>query len=329
MSLRKKFRGGSSVQEGQALKGSRITASEQTQHRCYVVTAVAPEAADAETALIEVTDEDVATARVEIHATNVDVLEQTLSGGEEVADHGVNHDPSGGRLLVFRQEGLLLVPRLRRRVGDRCLADQLPADLAFVLGERLLVVPVLVVEQGLGRLLGDATNIEKRERERCDENVRVLGGDERLFGERHFGEIRELLLRGVHPEVLDRFLDTEVVLAHDLAGELLARRRLVAAVDHQPCDVRDERGISVDASRDFIGVVADRNPQALIGGIDVAGGDLCPCFHGIAPLLAFLKLSRRRLDLSIRSQNYVLPQFETSFLGPDLRLKKLVSRVIL
>jgi hypothetical protein len=56
---------------------------------------------------------------------------------------------------------------------------------------------------------------------------------------------------------------------------------------------------------------------------------LCPCFHGIAPLLAFLKLSRRRLDLSIRSQNYVLPQFETSFLGPDLRLKKLVSRVIL
>ena len=29
--------------------------------------------------------------------------------------------------------------------------------------------------------------------------------------------------------------------------------------------------------------------------------------------------------MSVRSQNYVLPQFETSFLVPDLRLKKLVS----
>ena len=80
---------------------------------------------------------------VEIDAANVDLLEQTLLSGEKVADHGVNHDPSSRRFLVFREECLLIAPRLRGRVGDRFLADQLPADFALVLGERLLVIPVL------------------------------------------------------------------------------------------------------------------------------------------------------------------------------------------
>ncbi len=100
-------------------------------------------AVDIETKGIEEADIDTTTARAEINATNIDLLEQSLADGEEVADHGVNHDPSSRCFLVFREECLLIVPGLRGRVGDRFLADQNPADFALVLGERLLVIPVL------------------------------------------------------------------------------------------------------------------------------------------------------------------------------------------
>ena len=139
-----------------------------------------------------------------------------------MADDRVDHHLSLRRFLVFREERLLFVPRLVRRVGDRDLADQLPTDLTLVLRERLLVVPGVVV--AVEELALDlAANVEDRHREHGDENVRVLAGRELFLGERNLGEIGELLLRGVNPEVLDRFLDAEEVLAHDGAGLLVGR----------------------------------------------------------------------------------------------------------
>ncbi len=200
--------------QGSLLPGTR---QGDTVNAVVVVPAV-----DKETLGVEAADVDTVTVRVEIDATNVDLLEQTFSSGKEVTDHGVNHNPSSRRFLVFREEGLLIVPCLRGRVGDGFLADQLPADFTLVLGERFFVVPVLRVKQGLvGLLLDDATDVEDRQREYGDENVRVLTGREHFLAERNFGQVGELLLRGVNPEVFDRFLDAEEVLAHNLASELL------------------------------------------------------------------------------------------------------------
>lgn len=234
--------------------------------------AVIPAEADVEPDGIEAADVDTGTARVEIHATNVDVLEQSLPGGEEVADHGVDHDPSGRRLLVFREECLLLVPRLRRRVGDRRLANEVPADLALVLGERLSVVPVLVVEQGLAGLLGDATNVQDREREHRNENVRVLHGHERLFGERYLGEVRELLLRRADPEVLNCFLDAKAVLPHDLAGALLGGRRLVALVETESCYTSGNSLIRQDLFNNPVCLVIESSQQGVDRSLNPSGG---------------------------------------------------------
>lgn len=201
------------------VQGSLLPGTRQAEE---VNAEVVVPAVDVETPGNEVADVDTVTARAEIDATNVDLLEQTFSSGEEVTNHGVNHNPSSRRFLIFREESLLIVPCLRCRVGDGFLADQLPADFTLVLGERLLVVPVLRVKQGLiGLLLDDATDVEDRQREYSDENVRVLAGRKHFLAERNFGQVGELLLRGVNPEVFDRFLDAEEVLAHDLAGELL------------------------------------------------------------------------------------------------------------
>jgi len=150
-----------------------------------------------------------------------------------MADDGVDHHPGSRRLVVLSEEGLLLVPGLAGRVVDRGLADQMPPCLPAILGKRLLVVPVLVVEQALiaGNL---ATDLENREREDGGEDVRVLALLEHRLGERDFGKGGGLLPRWIDPEVPDRFLDAEVVTAHDLAGALLAGRRFETSVPDHP-----------------------------------------------------------------------------------------------
>ena len=183
---------------------------------------VVPTVVDVEPVGIEVADVDTVTVRVEIDATNVDLLEQTLPSSEEVADHGVNHDPSSRRFLIFREECLLIFPCFRGRVGYRFLTDQLPPDFSLVFGEGLFVIPILRVKQRpVGLLLGDTADVEDRQREKCDKNVCVLAGLQHFLAERNFGESGELLLRDINPEVFDRLFDAEEVRAHDLAGELL------------------------------------------------------------------------------------------------------------
>lgn len=199
----------------------------------------APVVADEQTLGTEEAHVDAVAVRDEIRTADVDVLEQTLASDEEVADDRVDHHLSLRRFLVFREERLLFVPRLVRRVGDRDLADQLPTDLAPVLRERLLVVPSIVV--AVEELALDlATNVEDRHREHGDEHVGVLGSRKGLLGVRDLGEKSELLPRGVDPEVLDRFLDAEEVPSHDLAGAHLRGRRLEAAVLDQPHDLDAE-----------------------------------------------------------------------------------------
>lgn len=150
-----------------------------------------------------------------------------------MADDRVDHHSGSWRLLVLGEKGPLLVPGLAGRVVDRGLADQTPLRFSAILGKGLPVVPVLIVEQLL--VAGDlAADLENREWEDGDENMRVLTFLKRRLGERNFGKSGELLPRGVNPEVLDRFLDAEIVAPRDLAGALLACRRLEATVADQP-----------------------------------------------------------------------------------------------
>src|ERR1035437_1847697 len=181
------------------------------------VAVVADPAVDVETAGIEDANDDTVNVQVERGRANVDALEQSFAGCEEVADDGVDHHLRRGRLLVLREECLLFAPGLSGRVIDRSLPNELPTDVALVLGEDLLVVPVLGVE--LVRRL--TSNVENRHREHSDEDVGVLARGENFLTPRHFSEVSELLLRRVNSEVQNGFLDAEEIPAHDLAGTLL------------------------------------------------------------------------------------------------------------
>ena len=200
-------------------------------HTEGVVAAVAPEVAvDAETAGTEVADVDTVAVRVHTRTADVDFLEQPFSSREKVADDRVDHRAGSRRLLVALEQSLLFRPCLAGRVHDRRLPDELPLRLAFLLGEGLPVVPVLIVEQASGLCRDLAADLEDRELEDCSEHVSVAAGLKRRLGERDLGEDRELRRRGFHAEVLHRFLDAEEVLPHDLTGVLLARRRFEATV---------------------------------------------------------------------------------------------------
>ncbi len=96
----------------------------------------------------------------------------------------------------------------------------MPTDFTAILGKGLLVVPgVLVAAEEL--VLDFVTDVEDRHREDGNKNVGVLGGTKHLLGERNLGQGDGLRSSGIDPEVLDRFLDTEEVPAHDLAGAVL------------------------------------------------------------------------------------------------------------
>jgi len=177
---------------------------------------------------------------------------------------------------------MLFAPCLRGGIGDGLLANQMPADFSLVRGERLLVVPVLSIEQSLvGELLHGAANVEDRQGERGDENVRVFAGTQHFLTPRNLGQERELLFRGVNPKMLDRFLNTEKVPPHDLASELLARGRFKTTIHHQTRHVRDERRISVDSGGHIIGVIAEGHLETLIRRIDFACQYLRPIFHDL------------------------------------------------
>lgn len=212
-------------------QGSELPSRGQTEVAEAVIDPVAAD--DAQAIRIEVADEDPVAVRIDIQTANVDPFEEPLTGGQKVADDGVDHHPGSRRLLVLSKKSLLLVPGLAGRIVDRGLANQVPLRFSAILGEGLPVIPVLIVEQALvaGNL---AVDLENRERKDGDEDVRVLALLECRLGERNFGKSGELLLRGIDPEVLDCFLDAEVVAAHDLAAALLACRRLEASVLDQP-----------------------------------------------------------------------------------------------
>lgn len=223
-------------------------------------------AADGQTLGTEVADVDAVTVRVEIRTADVELLEEPFAGCQIVADDRVDHHLRFRRFLVFRQERLLLGPVLARRVLDRGLPDQLPADRALVHGERFLVIPVLRIEQGLvGMLLGDAANVEDRQAGNSDEDVRVFARDQHIFAPRDVPEIGEVALRQCYSEVLHRFLDAEHVAAHDLARSRLRSRGFVAVVQAQGCDAcRDFFAVvGVDLVHDLIGAIAECGHEAL------------------------------------------------------------------
>ena len=69
---------------------------------------------DAKTTMVEVTDANTEAIGIDIGTSDVDVSEQVLASGFEVADDGVDHHLGLGRFLVGREELLLLVPGLIR-----------------------------------------------------------------------------------------------------------------------------------------------------------------------------------------------------------------------
>ena len=207
------------------------------------VPAVVPVVDDVETAGVEVADADPVAARVDIRATHVDVLEESLARGLEVADDRVDHHPSQRRLVMLAQEGLLLVPRLGRGLLDGRLAHEAPTGVVDLLGERLALVPVLVVEEVV-RLVA---HTHERRAPEGDQHVRVLTRTKRRLRERDHGEGRDQLRRRLHVEVLRHLLEAEHVAPHDGAGTVVVggtereltngllhrRAELVAAGDDQ------------------------------------------------------------------------------------------------
>ena len=183
---------------------------------------VVPVEVDEQADGIEIADDDMEAIRTHIRAANVDLLKQPFASREEVADHCIDHHPRLRSFFVFGEQCLLVRPCLAGRVRDRCLSDELPLDLSAVFGEGLLVVPILAVKKTFA--LNLAADLEDREREHRNENMGVFALFEDRFGEGNLRKSGQLLSRGVHSEVLDRFLYAEHVPAHNLTGLSLARR---------------------------------------------------------------------------------------------------------
>ena len=247
----------------------------------------APAGGDAGTVGAEATDDDPAAVRIHIRTANVDFLEQAFARRKKMSDDRVGHRPGSWRLLAQSEESLLFRPRLAGRVRDRRLADELPLCLALVLGEGLLIVPILLVEQALA--LGNLPfGLKDREGEHRDENVRFLALLERRLAERNLRKGCGLLPRGVYPEVADRFLDTEHIASHDLTGTLLARRRFESSVADEPHHFRGKVvTLRVDDSLgEFVGEASGFELQkhfVLLMHRQGTAHDCC--FHRIPPVV--------------------------------------------
>jgi len=229
------------------LEVSRIRGSELPGHgqTDMAVAAVVPAAVDAETIRTEVAEINAIAVRGEITAAHIDVLEQPFAGGQKVSDHGIDHFLSGGRVFVLAEQRLLFVPGLASGIGHLVLANQEPTDLAGLLGELLVVVPVLAVEDLA--LAGDlAPNVDDRQSEIGHQDMGVFVGPQYVFGERNVAQGLELLVSRGEAEALNAFFDTDHVPAHDLTGELLAGGGFVAATRDE-----DDRFLGQTVARTF------------------------------------------------------------------------------
>ena len=133
------MRGGSSVQERQALKSTRLVLPGGRDTDEVVAVDIVP-VVDAETVGIKETDEDTVAVRIATGGTNVTVREQVNATDRLVGRHdprrfrGVGDDT--GRL----HEHFLLLPGLVERALDRFLAERDPdTRLNLVLAGELLL----------------------------------------------------------------------------------------------------------------------------------------------------------------------------------------------
>ncbi len=229
---------------------------------------------DIETTDAEAADADTVAVRANAGRANVDLLEQPFAGGKEMADDGVDQNLGGRNLVVLAEQCLLVRPVFRSGVVDRGLADQLPRNLSTFAGERLFVVPFLVVEQPFAlHFLSGSSN---GEREHGDEHVSVLALLERGLGKRNLRQVGELPTSRVGAEVPDGLFDTKEVLAHDLTGTLLTRRRLKASVSCVGRQTICELHFGVDAFDCHIGFFAEGNHKMLKRTVSLAGRNFCP-----------------------------------------------------
>src|ERR1700722_17925401 len=95
----------------------------------------------------------------------------------------------------------------------------MPVHIAVFLCERLLVVPVLDVEQAL--TLAHATDVDDRHREDRDEHVRVLATHQHFFAKGDLRELEESPWTNrptAHKiEILASLFEAEEIFTHDLS----------------------------------------------------------------------------------------------------------------
>lgn len=192
-SLREKIRGGSSIQEGQALKDQEsLPGSRQPD---VVVAVVVPIVADVEPVGNEVADVDTVTERVETGRPNVNAFEESDTTNLEIGRDKPAHLGGVRHLLECGEKLVLLVPRLASRVRNRRLLDGEPSERRFVFVSKLLIrIPTTRFRVEVCGF--DFTNIEQRHRcRRCryDGVTVFLAPLEHVFRWQTFGECRDLL----------------------------------------------------------------------------------------------------------------------------------------
>ncbi len=237
--ISRKFFAGNSRGRGSSrlqVRGSVVGLPSRGETEVRDAATIAP-AADAQPKGTELTDEDTEAVRIEVGTPHVAILEKPLVGVQVVTHDGIDHHLGSRRLVLVGEKSLLLLIGLVGRVVDRRFLDEIPSHVSTILGEVLVVIPVLVVEDLGGHL---ATNVDDGEWEDGDENVGVLLPFELRFGERNLGEEDELSSRGIDPEVLHRLFDTEEVLSHDAPCHFLARARLETSVFDEPHHLHGE-----------------------------------------------------------------------------------------
>ncbi len=180
-----------------------------------------------ETVVIEVADVDTVTVRGHVADPRVDVRQELQTRRQEGQDDRVDEHAGRRGLVVLAEQGLLFLPRLGRRVRHDVLADEMPARLSLVLGERLVAIPGVVL--GVEQMLGALPEAHHGHREHGDQDVGVLARLEHGVAERDFLENLEVGLGRRDLQILDGLVDPDVVGAQDGTGRLLAHRRLVAA----------------------------------------------------------------------------------------------------